>query len=267
SAYILKSKANKEGEKYGRTSFANGIGGACGYFLVGAVLYFAGFGALFILNALFWCVALLYSLSLSEVQVSRQSVKDYWGDFANKRMALVFVALFLFGMHWGAEATSYALFLKNNLGLDTLWSGIYMGGAVVALALTALTIGKMADKKGFSIGKWLFIGMLLSGVFHILMVFPDAPVSFAMRVPHEIGDAIVDVMVWLGISRIMPLKRAAGGYGAVISIMLIGNFCGLILYGWLGSALGYGFPLVASGAITLISLLIAYYNRKTIFGK
>ncbi|WP_264861300.1 hypothetical protein [Klebsiella pneumoniae] len=41
-------------------------------------------------------------------------------------MLLFAIWLFLFYLHWGAEFTSYGLFLRENLRLSLLGMGFYM---------------------------------------------------------------------------------------------------------------------------------------------
>ncbi|VVB58563.1 Major Facilitator Superfamily protein [Candidatus Anstonella stagnisolia] len=264
-AYILKIKTKKEGEKFGKSSFSNFMGSATGLFVLGALLFFFNFHAIFAFNALVLCVVYLRSRSLDEIKVSEQHPHHYMRDFSNRPMLLISIVLFLMALHWGAEATSYALFLKTNLGLDALGSGLYMSIPIVILAFAAFLTGKQVDKPKFNVTHWLFLGMLLSGLFHILMTVPILPFSFAMRIFHEIGDAIIDVIVYVGLSKVLPSKRLAGGFGLLISIMLFGEFAGTLIFGYLGGIYGYAFPLAASGAITLLSLCIAYYYRHLIF--
>jgi len=265
TAYVFKVKTKHEGAKFGKTSFSSYLGSASGLFVLGALLFFFNFQALFIFNSILLCIVFIHSRSLDEIKVSEQKVHHYVRDFSSKPMLIVSLVLFLMALHWGAEATSYALFLKTNLGLDALGSGLYMSIPIVVLAFAALWTGRQVDKPNFNVTHWLFLGMLLSGLFHILMTVPILPFSFAMRILHEIGDAIIDVVVYVGLSKVLPSRRIAGGYGLLISILLFGEFAGTLIFGYLGGLYGYAFPLIASGIITLLSLCIAYYYRHLIF--
>ncbi len=266
-SYIFKTKTKKEGEKFGRTMLYSAMGSATGFFLMGALLNYLGFQNLFLLAVAIWCFVLLYSMRVGELAISKVKLHHYKSDIFNPRMLLLIIVLFLFGMHWGAEATSYALFLKTDLGLDGLGTGLFMSIPVFILAAAALWVGKKIDRDKGKIMWLFFAGLLFSGLFHILMTYPSLPFSFAMRILHEVGDAIMTVVIYVGLAKILPAKRIGGGWGLITSFMILGDLTGSLVYGYLGGVFGYGFPLAASGAVMLIALIIAYAFRKTIFGK
>ncbi len=72
----------------------------------------------------------------------RTPILQYGRDFFNRPVLFFAAWLFLFTLHWGAEATSLALFLENNLGLQPLGVGAYMAGEFAVISVTAYLYGR-----------------------------------------------------------------------------------------------------------------------------
>ena len=58
--------------------------------------------------------------------------------------------LFLFTLHWGAEATSLALFLRHNLGLQPLGVGTYMAGEFGVISRHRLSLRPLLGRETVS---------------------------------------------------------------------------------------------------------------------
>ena len=149
--------------------------------------------------------------------------------------------LFLFTLHWGAEATSLALFLRHNLGLEPLGVGAYMAGEFGVVALTAYLYGR------FWAGKlkpltFMAVALLASGSGHILMTYPNLPWSFAMRALHGFGDGLILMETYTTLARLFHVDRIGGNSSLIGLAITLGVFAGSLIFGPLGAALATRCP-------------------------
>lgn len=185
---------------------------------------------------------------------------SYRSDFLKRQVIVFSLWLFFFSLHWGAEATSFGLFLRHNLSLSLIGIGYYMGGEFFVVALSALFFGWFYDRtRGVHVQSLLYGGLIASGMGHILMVYPNLYFSFFWRVIHGIGDGIIALVMYLGINKLFHLERIGGNASLITMITMAGIFVGSLFFGPLGEKAGYGYPLVISGVITIFILpLIAW---------
>lgn len=254
---IFKSGFDRHtGTLFGRLGLWSYSGYAAGLLFGGLLLSLLGFKTVFLLSA---ALALLLSAASAFVgseSRDRFSVSEYKHDIFRTEVLIFIAVLFLYTLHWGAEATSYAPFLGSVLGLDLVGSGVYMAIPVVFLAFSAFIAGRAADK-GRNLKKMFVAGLVLSGVMHILMTVPLVEFSFPARVLHEIGDGIVAVLTLVLISRIFALERRGGNSAFVANTMVLGQFAGAIIFGALATQYGYAFPLAASGVLEIAAAVLA----------
>jgi len=193
----------------------------------------------------------------------RWELFNYRNDFLKRQVIVFSLWLFLFSLHWGAEATSFGLFLRHNLNLSLIGIGYYMGGEFFAVALSALFFGWVYDRtKGVHAQSFLFSGLVASGLGHILMAYPSLYFSFSWRVIHGIGDGIIALVMYLGINRLFHLERIGGNAGLISMITMIGIFVGSLIFGPLGEKAGYGYPLVISGIIIILILPLLIWSER-----
>lgn len=191
----------------------------------------------------------------------RTSVWEYRRDFFTKPVLFFAAWLFLFTLHWGAEATSLALFLRYNLGLESLGVGAYMAGEFGVVALTAYLYGR------FWAGKlkpltFMAVALVASGLGHILMTYPNLAWSFAMRALHGFGDGLILMEVYTTLARLFHVDRIGGNSSLISIIITLGVLTGSLIFGPLGASLGYQMPLIISGIISLALLPMAYAGLK-----
>jgi MFS family permease len=226
----------------------------------GALLVYLAFGFTFALVAFLFLLLLIPISKLEKIPTANISMQVYSKEFLNLRTILFSVALFFFTLHWGAEHTSYGLYLSNSLHLNTFLMGAYISIPIFFLGLFAYFGGQWIDRKHISHRKIFIIGIFVSGLGQIMMVNPDVFISFGWRVFHEIGDGLFFVSQLVWVSLLFGQKSIGGNYGMVYTIMVLGAFAGALVFAPLGEAQGYGAPLVISGAILVIeSFLIAGY--------
>jgi hypothetical protein len=191
----------------------------------------------------------------------RTPLFEYGRDFLVAPVLFFATWLFLFTLHWGAEATSLALFLKHNLGLTPLGVGGYMAGEFSVVSLTAYIYGR------FWAGRlkpliFLTLALLFSGVGHICMTYPVLPWSFAWRAVHGFGDGLILMETYTTISRLFHVDRIGGSASLISLTTTMGVFTGSLIFGPLGAAYGYQVPLIISGAISLALLPLAYVGLR-----
>jgi len=189
-------------------------------------------------------------LALPRLPAAKTTLSEYRADFLRPKVLLFALWLFLFSSHWGAENTSYGLFLKKNLDLSLVGMGWYMTLEFVMFSATAYVVGVMGDR-GRSLSAILIAGLLLSGVGHLLMVIPILPVSLFFRALHGIGDGAVSIVMYLGVMRMFLPERIGGNSGIVGLILMSGTLVGALVFGPMGEHFGYALPLIVSGAVTL----------------
>ncbi len=187
----------------------------------------------------------------------RASLLEYGRDFYSRPVLFFAAWLFLFTLHWGAEATSLGLFLQNNLELPTWGVGAYMAGEFAVVAATAWLYGR------FWAGKlkpltFLTVALVFSGSGHILMTYPNLAWSFAMRAVHGFGDGLILMETYATIARLFHVDRIGGNASLISLTTTLGVFSGSLIFGPLGAEYGYGIPLIVSGAISLALLPMAY---------
>jgi len=231
-----------------------------GILLASCFLDSIGFPAVLVVLAIASLLMLPLAWRLPPTGTFQHDIETYRADLRRPEVYLYLAWMFLFSSHWGAEQTSYALFLRHGLNLSTAGLGLYMFGEFVAVCLLLPWLGRRADK-GASLDKILLAGLLASGIGHIGMIYPHVAVSFLFRFIHGFGDAAVFLLIALGAARLFSLERIGGHSGLVMFVTLLGAFTGSLAYGPLGDAVGWGIPLAVSGGITLLLIPIYLYAR------
>lgn len=187
---------------------------------------------------------------LPRLQVHFSPWRQYGLDFWQRPVRLFALWLFLFCLHWGAETTSYGLFLQTNLGLGRGGMGSYMAVEFAVVALTAACYGRYCYGRLAPL-PLLTLALATSGLGHILMTIPQLPVSLFWRAVHGIGDGLIMVESYAIIARLFRVERIGGNSGLINMVSVAGTFVGSLLYGPLGAQCGYQWPLIMSGAVTL----------------
>jgi MFS family permease len=238
------------------------MGGMMGGVLLGGVLFYTlDFPPTLKLFGVGLLLLLFLSPRLPLTRGIRASLFEYGRDFLTRPVLFFATWLFLFTLHWGAEATSLALFLQQNLALDPRGIGLYMAGEFGVVALTAYLYGR------FWAGRlkpltFLSLALIFSGTGHILMTYPPLAWSFAWRAVHGFGDGLILMETYTTISRLFHVDRVGGNASLISLATTLGVFAGSLIFGPLGAAYGYALPLITSGAISLALLPFAYLGLR-----
>jgi len=265
--FLKKSQLEKKGKSLGSYQLFVMIGVAFGVLSVGFFVPLFNFEI--VLQAVAVILALLIGLLffLEDFEVSETKIHEYKTDFFKKDVIFFSLILFLFTLHWGAESTTYGLLLTEHFGLDVFGAGIYMAFSLIFVGIAAYFFGKRIDQKKTSVSKMLALGMLISGTMHILMVFEPIAFSFFARAIHEIGDGMFEIgmLVWMADS--FSFKRLAGNASLLMTVTVLGEIIGAILFSTLGDMFGYASAFIVSGAIAVIASLFFVVLRKRFFLK
>ncbi|MBD3259094.1 MFS transporter [Candidatus Woesearchaeota archaeon] len=249
------------GARFGLFNTFSHLGSAAGIFIGGFLIIKSGFPPVLKFTGAMFIILIIFAFFIPKTKKSKFSLQFYKLDFMRKPVIVFVILMFLYSLHWGAEKTSFALFLKTVIGLNEMQIGIYIAAAICFLAIFSYFFGRKLDRR-FGDARLLYIGLILSGVGHIFMTYPNLYSSFFFRVLHEIGDAGVMLVSFMAVSKLFSLKRIGGDGGALRSIMILGSFAGALIYGPVGYRFGYQWPILISGIIILTTCLLAFAFRK-----
>lgn len=263
-SYVMKIIPKKGSEKaLGKFNSVITVASGSGALLGGIFLVNGSFENIFLLLAVLFFLLILITSFLPKIGTFKYSISYYKKDLFKKKILLFLILIFIFTIHWGAEGTSYALFLKNNLFLDQFSSAVYIGTMWILFGVMIYFIG-LRIRCDSSLKKLIYYGLIFSGVGHILFVFSGVYLSYIFRLFHELGDAMFQMFLVIGIFRHFPTERIGGTSGVVLTVTIAGKFLGSLLFGSIGDIFGYGWPFIISGVMTLFCLVIAYHYFKEI---
>ena len=189
-----------------------------------------------------------YQGSWCEYTSMGYTLREYLDDLRGPGVVGFWVWLFLFSLHWGAEMTSYGLFLREDLGLTLTGMGWYMGIEFVIIAATCLWAGPRCDR-GLDPRRLAMAGLVVSGLGQVFMCVPVLWFSVLCRALHGVGDGLIVIVMYLGIERLFDRSRIGGHNSAVNLVMMTGSFAGALASGPAGECFGYEVPLIATGVL------------------
>ncbi len=228
-----------------------------GVLLGGAAYYWLDFATTLKLCSIGVLLLIAPTVKLPLTRGVRIPLFEYGRDFLAPPVLFFVTWLFLFTLHWGAEATSLALFLEENLGLSPLGVGTYMAGEFGVVALTAYLYGRFWAQRLKPL-TFLSLALVFSGAGHIMMTYPVLPWSFAWRAVHGFGDGLILMETYTTITRLFHVDRIGGSASLISLTTTMGVLAGSLIFGPLGVAYGYQVPLIISGAISLALLPLAF---------
>ncbi len=249
-------ESENRGLYYGTYNATKSSGVALGMIAGGIILSQLNFTTVFNINAVIYGAMIFLALFLPSTKLGKVQFAEYKKDILNSNVLIFLFIIFIFALHFGAESTSYGLFLQENLHLSKFHMGLYMAGELGAMVLTSILLGKAVDKKKISILTVFIIGVALSGLTHIFMTVPVVWFSFLMRFIHGVGDGAMFIFIFIGVSKFFEKERLGGNKGVVEFAIKAGVIAGALIFGPLGEIGGYHLPLIYSGALEIFGLLI-----------
>ncbi|MDD5557762.1 MAG: MFS transporter [bacterium] len=256
----------RQGREIGLYNFLGQFAMGCGVIAGSLLAARMEFRFLLIASAALSLVLICFAAVLRPVAVRVEPLSRYLADIATRRVLLFVVALALFCLHWGAEITCYAPFLRETLGLGTAAAGAFMGLPIIFLAFCSYYFGWRRDRGESSI-RLAVTAIALSGAGLILFSAVRSPsLSFFFRLVHESGDAAFTVFAYVGIAHLFPRERLGGTSGSMYVVMVGAQAAGAWLFGWMGSSWGYTLPYLVAGACALATIpLILCAHRYYLF--
>ena len=251
----------RDGWKFGKYQFIRVAGSGIGVISAGIIISVLDFStALKIIGVIY---ALMIPLvSFDSIAAHKIKMGQYKKDILNRSVIIAGAIRLLFSTHWGAETTSYGLFLTQNLNLDMFTVGLYIAGTIIFLGLSAYFFGKRIDSGRSNMKNIFVIGMIISGVFHILHTIPILEISFIFRAIHEIGDGMAIIAMFFWISKLFGKERIGGNSSFMFTLTLIGHVVGSLIYGPIGDYMGYHMPLIFSGITNIMcAILLVIFVR------
>lgn len=192
----------------------------------------------------------LAALALPSTPLQRVRLRDYAADLKDRRVRLFALWMFLFTLHWGAETTSYGLFLRRNLELSMGQMGWYMAVEYLAIVAAVLLLGRRTVDLP-QLRRLAILGLTASGLGQVGMIFPPVGLSAAFRGLHGLGDGAMLIVLYFGIARLFAVERLGGNTGFINTVTMLGFIAGSLVFGPLGESFGYALPLWTSGLLTL----------------
>jgi len=224
------------------------------------------FGNLILITGSFFAIFAIVSIILPKSITTNFEFIKYKADIFRPKVLFFMLIMFLFSFHYGAENTSYGLFLNNTLGLSKEASGIYMGIGILSMGITSVIFSNSLKK--IEVKHLLYMGLFLSAVGHTFMAMTDnTVVSLFFRIIHETGDAGMFVFLIYGVSQLFHLERVGGNASVITFTTIVGGAVSSMIFGPMGEKYGYGAPLVITGIILFLSLLLVVSFNKMIFSK
>jgi MFS family permease len=254
---LFKENPVDQSRRFGQFNAVRMFGMMVGALAGGALIYLIQFPRTLQVFGIGLLLMLWPAARLPLTRGVRTPFRQYRRDFFTKPVLFFAAWLFLFTLHWGAEATSLALFLRHNLGLPPLSVGVYMAGEFAVVSLTAYLYGRFWAGKVKPL-TFLSLALLTSGAGHILMTWPVLPWSFAMRALHGFGDGLILMETYTTIARLFHVDRIGGNSSLITLTTTLGVLTGSLIFGPVGATFGYQTPLIISGVISLALLPLAY---------
>lgn len=214
---------------------------------------------------IFLSLAILGFFILPKNDTTKFEIIHYKKDIFKKDVLVFLLVIALFAIHFGVEGTSYGLFLKETLHLSSLQTGLYMGLAILPMAISSLIISKKL--KNWKAKNILLFGLLVSGFGHILMTIKIVEISFLFRTIHEIGDSAFFFFLYYGVSKIFNMERIGGNTGMINFVSAIGGAISSAFFGPIGERFGYDIPIAVSGITSLLAVIVVlsfvkYFDHK-----
>jgi predicted MFS family arabinose efflux permease len=205
---------------------------------------------------IFLLLAIIAIFILPKNSTTKFEIIHYKKDIFKKDVLIFLLVIILFATHFGVEGTSYGLFLKETLKLSSLQTGLYMGLAILPMAIRTLIISKKL--KNWKAKNILIFGLLLSGFGHILMTIKIVEISLLFRTIHEIGDSAFFFFLYYGVSKIFSMDRIGGNTGMINFVSAIGGAVSSAFFGPIGEKFGYDIPIAVTGVTSLLAVIIVF---------
>jgi len=180
-----------------------------------------------------------------------------------RNLFVLWTGVFFCSMAFSMSVPFLSLFISNDLHVEshlTLWSGLSFGITFLASALIAPFWGSLADKYGRK-PMLLRSGFALCAIY-ILTSFVQNPYELiAVRILSGLLAGYVPAAIAL-VGTNTPENKVGYALGIMATASASGNIIGPMVGGIMSGYFGYRTTFLLSGAVVLISALIALFGIK-----
>ncbi|HNY12297.1 MAG TPA: MFS transporter, partial [Candidatus Wallbacteria bacterium] len=237
---------------YGITStIAYALGGRIGSSLIDGNDYSALFKTIFYMS-----LALLpLAMTLSNTKAVNIKITDYFDDILRFDTFVLAATIFIFTYHWGAELTSFTMFMKNEAGMDLGSIAIIYLEVGLLMSAIIFALGIFKQRHGLKPVTAIYIAVAASAGSQLAFCCVNSFEGMLFnQLFHAIGDSFF-MYYWLNVIPTMYKYERIGGASsfvnlfAVISVIVGSTVSGMAVQ---GSGSNYTAFLISG----LLSLLI-----------
>lgn len=189
---------------------------------IGALLIDSG-GFPFLFKVVFYSSLLLLpaALTLSDTRAVTIKIRDYLDDIMRFDTAVLALTIFIFTYHWGAEVTSFTMFMKNEAGMDLASiSAIYLE---VGLLMSAIifTLGIFKERHGLKPVTAIYIAVAASAGSQLAFRYVNSFEGMLFnQLFHAVGDSFF-MYYWLNIIPTMYRYERIGGASSFVNLFAV----------------------------------------------
>lgn len=269
---LTASNTPKENTAYalGVIQFANGAGNVVGPVIGGLLAVIIGYREVFYLVAgVVGSTGIIILLFIREENFSAEK-QSYLSLLQNLKYifnekVLFASALFLliYSLSVSVIRPTFPLFIaelssvKNVSSITGIILGIYGGTSAVASAL----FGKLIKKKNI-ITIFYFVAITASATSVLIGFFHSITILIILLSAGGFAVGLILPLIFTLISNHTEQERKAGVFGLGSSFMIVGNFGGSIVAGYIVSLIGLSFPFIAAGLLFFLILPVIRYSLK-----
>ncbi len=260
NSYLMKkTKQQKKIVDFNLFSF---LAVAIGYLIGSLIIDKFSFDLLFIvLSILFFGLTLFSFFRLEDKIINMKKNDMFLKKIKKKKMVFFLLMWMIFALHFGVERVAYVNYLKQNLGLSFIQTGMFLSLSVVFMAITQFILLKNKEIENKLVVQLLFFGSFLSGIGHIILTNPNMIIAFAGRAIHEIGDSLVIGLILVICSNLFESHETGRINGIIRLIAILGTGIGAYISGFMIQTNQYFVPILVSGIMNLIISLFYFVYR------
>lgn len=180
-----------------------------------------------------------------------------------RNLFVLWTGVFFCSMAFSMSVPFLSLFISNDLKVEshlTLWSGLTFGITFLASALIAPFWGSLADKYGRK-PMLLRSGFALCAIYILTSLVQDPYQLLVVRILSGLLAGYVPAAIAL-VGTNTPENKVGYALGIMATASASGNIIGPMVGGVMSGFFGYRATFLLSGAVVLISALIALFGIK-----
>lgn len=188
------------------------------------------------------------------------SFKDYGTDIKKPDALFLMALVFFLGTHFGAEQSSFSLFMIETIGLEKKHIGVVFFALGAWMALLVPFAGMLIDRR-HRVFLLLLAGLLISSCFQFMTPLATSLLGLVViRMIHTMGDTLAILESDVLTARFFPSARLGGSSGLIFCVRTSAIFLFAAFSGWLNNGWGYKMPFFVNGIMVFaFSLMAVFY--------